>query len=400
MLAFLNSKKDCTGCGACMNVCPTQCISMEADSEGFLYPVADDRCIHCDKCRDVCPLANGKTAREPGVRQYSAAAISRDSAVWEDSSSGGAFTEICNTYGDHNTVVFGAAFERLKVVHSHVVGVKNIGKFRRSKYVQSDSRDSYVQAKRFLGQGRKVIFTGTPCQIAGLRAFLGREYHSLLTVEFICHGVGSPGVFEEALRYISRKYGNEIIGYSFRVKRSTMGNLRLYVSQYDFSNNKTVYVDCDEYNRLFLHQLCLRPSCGNNCKFRTEKRLGDITIADLKGKNRVFPKLMDYRNYSAVVVNSEKGDEVFHRLSERMDILTFDLAQLEKYNPLFSMTTSDNPLRSSFFKDFQEGLDIATLARKYVPVRSLGQLDRIKDFVPYRLRSWRLRLLKKNCPSH
>jgi coenzyme F420-reducing hydrogenase beta subunit len=395
MLEFINEKKSCTGCTACFNVCPIDCISMAKDEEGFLYPIADDRCIHCNKCKEVCPMFNNKTERQPDIEQYSAAAVSKDINVWEESASGGAFTEICKTFGDENTIVFGATFEGLKVVHSYVVGVENIGIFRKSKYVESDLGDSFSKAETFLKQGKKVIFSGTPCQIAGLRNYLGKEYEDLLCVDLICHGVGSPKVFGEALKSLNEKYGSKIIKYTFRYKKVRMGNCREYLSYYIFEDDKTDYAEMDQYNQLFLSQLCLRSSCQSNCKYRTSNRMGDLTIADFKNKSRVFPKVKDYKNYSTIVVNSKKGDIIFSKLDERMDIIYCDLEDIKRYNPLFYRTTYDNLLRDQFFEDFVKGMGIEELIEKYIPNKNRRRWGLLKDLIPYRCKQWLFKILRK-----
>lgn len=392
MLYFIKYKKDCTGCAACLNVCPTNCITMIQDDEGFNYPVADDRCIHCKKCEKVCPIASGETQSTPEIKQYAAAAVANDIDVWKASTSGGAFTEICNAYGDQSTIIFGAAFNGLKVVHIYAVGIENIGILRKSKYVQSDIKNSFNKVRKFLEQGKKVVFSGTPCQVAGLRSYLNNEYENLFCIDLICHGVGSPKVFNEVMQYLSEKYGLEIKSYSFRNKKIIMGNLKEYISSYIFENNKGYSVERDEYNRLFFSQLCLRKSCGSNCRFRSSNRLGDITIADFKNKNKVFPELRDCKNYSTIIVNSYKGDFVYKKLGNRMTILPCDLQAIKTHNPLFYRHTEDNPLRNQFFEDFTKGVKIEELINKYIPNK--GIWEAVKDFIPYNFGLWYSKIVK------
>lgn len=385
---FLKDKKDCTACTACMNVCPVDCISMIQDEEGFEYPVADERCIHCKKCERVCPIKNNKIESKIEINQYAAAAVTHNKKLWEASTSGGAFTEICNAFGDNETVVFGAKFNSLKVVHDYVVGVDNIHVFRKSKYVQSSLSCNFNKAKEFLETGNRVIFSGTPCQIAGLKSFLNKEYDNLLCIDLICHGVGSPKVFQSVIELYEEKYGRKIVEYSFRNRRIKLGNVKIYVSKHRLDNNKTYYVEKDIYNQFFLSQLCLRPSCGSNCKFRSPNRLGDITIADFKNKNGVFPKLKDYKNYSTIVVNSEKGDTVFNELQNKMNILSCEIEDIKKYNPLFYKYTNDNPRRDEFFKDYSNGLKIGLLINKYSSNQKPSNKQLIKDLIPYRFKVW------------
>lgn len=367
MLYFLKEKKDCTGCSACLNICPIHCIKMVQDEEGFNYPIATNECINCKKCELVCPIKSNFTELKPEIDQISLAAISNNHDVWEKSSSGGAFTEICNAFGDDKTIVFGAKFKNFDVVHSYVQGVNHIDPFRKSKYVQSNIGTSFNDAKKFLENGEKVIFSGTPCQIAGLKSFLKRDYKNLLTIDLICHGVGSPAVFKKATAYISKKYKSPIQEYSFREKKIFRKSIRLHISKYNFYNKKNILVERDEYNRLFLNQLCLRPSCGENCKFRTINRMGDITIADFKNLKKVFPQVKDNRNYSTIIINTLKGEKIYDKLNERMNTLPCDIEYVKKYNPLLYKTTQGNPLRDSFFQDFVNGIDFEYLIRKYIP---------------------------------
>ena len=371
-----------------MNICPVNCISMKQDEEGFYYPFADDNCIECHSCEDICPIASGRTESRIEIDQYAAAAITKNNEIWKTSSSGGAFSEICNSFGDDETAVFGARFDNLKVVHSFVIGVNNINVFRKSKYVQSDLGNSLCEAEEFLKAGKKVIFSGTPCQIAGLKSYLGKDYEKLLCIDLICHGVGSPQVFSDTLQYYGRKYGINIETYSFRNRKITVGNVKIHISGHGLENKKTNYVERDVYNDLFLHQLCLRPSCASNCKFRCSNRLGDITIADFKNKELVFPRLMDYRNYSTIVVNSKKGDLVFNILKNYMKVLPCKLDDIKRYNPLFYKHTDDNPLRNDFFKDYTNGVKMEELVDKYIAKPNISKITILKEFIPYRIKAW------------
>ena len=361
---------ECTGCGACRNVCSESCIRFEYNDEGFLYPRVGKECVECGLCAKVCPILTGKTERVSNIDQYTVAAVSHDLSTCRASSSGGAFTEICKAYGDQETVVFGAGFDGLRVVHSYVVDVENIAPFRKSKYVQSDMENCLAEAKAFLDEGRKVIFSGTPCQIAGLRSYLGREYEHLLCIDVICHGVGSPKVFESALRYIEKKAGNNLLKYTFRNQIVRFGNRRDYISCHEFADGRRVYDAADIYQKFFLSQLCLRASCGENCKFRNRNRMSDITIADFKGKLKVFPNIMDHRNYSTIVMNSEKGDSIFQQLKSNMKILPCSMSDVEQFNPLFFRTTKANPERERFFRMFCEGASFEDLVNLFIPPRA------------------------------
>ena len=195
----IRDKKNCCGCAACVQKCPKHCVSLKEDEEGFLYPVVNvDKCIDCGLCEKVCPVLNQDKKHEP-IGVY--AAKNKNDETRKNSSSGGVFTLLAENVIKRGGVVFGARFdERWEVVHDYVEDKEGISKFRGSKYVQSTIGDNYLKAEQFLKAGRKVLFSGTPCQIAGLKHFLRKDYDNLLTVDFICHGAPSPGVFRTFLR--------------------------------------------------------------------------------------------------------------------------------------------------------------------------------------------------------
>ncbi len=389
MLDFIR-QEDCTGCGACSNICPVHCIDMVKGNGGFLYPTANETCIKCNKCRQVCPVYSHFTEKKPEVLQKAYAAVSQDYNVWKESSSGGAFSEICRAFGTCDTVIFGAEFQGLDVVHSYSIGAEQISKFRHSKYVQSEIGDTYKEAEEFLKQVKKVIFSGTPCQIAGLRSYLKRDYENLLCIDLICHGVGSPEIFRNMIQRDAKKHSSEVDAYTFRVKKIRFGNYEPYTSFIHLKNNKQMYIEKDAYNRLFLNQLVLRKSCGENCKFRNSNRMGDLTIGDFKNKNRLLPeRSKDFRNYSTIVVNSNKGLKLMELLKSRMEVYSIHLDDLKQSNPLFFTTTQGNPMRDKFFEDYAAGNDI----EKYIPKDSKKQL--LKKWIPFRLKATVNQLLKR-----
>ena len=370
MLDFLNVE-DCTGCGACMNKCPKQCITMEADKEGFEYPVVSkENCINCGLCKKVCPSIETDSVRNFNKASHGFAAISRDDIVWKKSASGGAFTEICYAFldGCSDYAIVGCELNGDTVFHSTVFSLNEIDKFRKSKYVQSSIGLIYIDVKKYLQDNKKVVFVGTPCQVAGLKSFLGKNYEQLLTVDLICHGVGSPGVFKAHIDFLREKFNDYNLLYSFRNKTlNNRGRLNLYTSKFQLSSGKTKYVERDEYNRLFLSQVCLRPCCSTNCKYRTEYRTGDITIADFKALKQVFPQITDYRNYSTVIFNTKKGEELHNDLEKRMIMYSTSIDNIKKHNPLYCHTTLGNPKRSYFFEDYTKGVSYTVLIQKYAP---------------------------------
>lgn len=384
MLKFLNDKFDCTGCGACLNICPKDCIKMVKDDEGFCYPVVNqETCINCGRCEKVCPSVNKVNNENANFQQKACAALSLDDGVWAKSSSGGAFTEICKVFeADDDLFIFGCENENGFIHHSFVKNSNNISKFRRSKYVQSEIGFTFKEVKKLLNNGNKVVFTGLPCQIAGLRNYLGnKNYPSLLLVDLICHGVGSPSIFSEHLLYLKNKYKASNINYEFRNKIKYFKTLKQYISKYTLNNGERVlYKERDEYNLLFLNQVCLRPCCSMHCKYRSVERMGDLTIADFKCFKNVFGK-EENKNYSTIITNTPKGEKVLELLKNRMEILPCSLEDIKKYNPLFCSSTPPNPLRDSFFFDYKTGVPYLQLVEKYTHKSVLSYRDWLKNIV-------------------
>lgn len=353
MLYFTENKHDCTGCGACMAACPKNCISMQKDKEGFMYPVASDACIHCGRCQRVCPLQNTReAAAEDEFAQRAFCAVTRNQSVWQRSASGGAFTEICRAFGDSDTIICGAAWDGLRVHHICVEGVEAIAPLCKSKYVASDTENTFAEIKAYLKAGRKVIFCGTPCQVAGLKRSVGKGSDNLLCIDLICHGVGSPDVFMACMQSIGEQFSATVQSYEFRAKRPAYESD--HIQKIDTGNGRQLYLVNDPYIQLFLKQNCLRPSCGQNCRFRCEQRQGDITIADFKGLTDVFPNLLgNKRNYSSVIFNTPKGYSLLLALQKSMTMYPCAIADIKKHNPLFYRQTWFSVTRDAFFEAFR-----------------------------------------------
>lgn len=353
MLDFNPNKKNCTGCSACYSACPVHCISMKRDKEGFLYPEASDACIHCGLCEKVCPSFLPKP--ENSHVQKALGAVAKDNDIWRRSASGGAFSEICRAWADGNTLIVGAAWDGLKVHHVGVTGFECTAPLCKSKYVSSAIEDTFIEIKGALKQGRKVIFCGCPCQVAGLKAYLREDYEALLSIDLICHGQGSPSVFEACIRNMSKHFGDEIKEYMFRAKRKWYEED--YIS-YIKTSKSGYYLKKDPYIQLFLSQNALRPSCGENCKYRDSRRPSDITIADLKGLATLFPDLKyTKKNWSTIVCNTQKGEDCVTRLSNSMEIRPITIDDVVRFNPLFARQTWFSKDRDTFFADFEAGED-------------------------------------------
>lgn len=391
MLYFLKNKGDCTGCGACMSVCPVQCITMKEDTEGFIYPVADKSCIDCGLCEDTCR----KKLASSNVRQVQCAyaAVSRDKEIWRRSSSGGAFSEICKAYARKGgAVVTGAAWDGFHVHHVCVEDIEQIAILCKSKYVESFIGDIFLKCKKYLEQGQRVVFCGTPCQVAGLKAALQKDYNNLLMIDFICHGVGSPKVFRSCMKVMEQQFGEEIYAYEFRAKERVFA--MDHITRISLRSGKRLLFN-DQYMQLFLQQNCLRPSCGENCKYRTEDRQGDITIADFKGFDQVFPALIGTKvNYSSIVINSRKGMEILPDLMRTMKVMECSIDDIKKHNPLFYKQGCISKDRQDFFDEFCSfPIEAVMKYTKPAVVYKRSMKRRVLDLLPQALRG----ILLKKC---
>ena len=356
-------KSQCCGCTACVSICPKQCITMREDEEGFLYPVVDSsHCIDCNLCKKVCPELYPKEMREP-LHVY--AAKHKNEQVRLASSSGGIFTLLAEKIIDEGGVVFGVRFNNnWDVVHDYTETMEGLAVFRGSKYVQSYMGDCYLKAKSFLEQGRKVMFTGTPCQIAGLKNFLRKDYDNLLTVDVVCHGVPSPKVWQVYLDEIARKGGKnsvlshpivektEINHIDFRSKsigwKKFSFVLTLSKATADGEKNtvllSSIFTE-NPYMNAFLSNLSLRPSCYD-CPAKAGKSGSDITIADFWGIEDVLPEFDDDKGISLVLSYSEKGGRWLAGLD--CECIEVDYRSAQRMNPLISTSVS-KPINRAFF---------------------------------------------------
>jgi NAD-dependent dihydropyrimidine dehydrogenase PreA subunit len=397
MLDFIKDKKDCCGCSGCMAVCPVNAIKMVVDKEGFVYPQADDKCIHCGACERICPMRNRVWEKQyTDLKQESFAAVTKSSEVWRRSTSGGAFSEICKAWGNDKTIFVGAAWDGLDVLHKAVVGIQSIDSLCKSKYVESHVNGCFRSIKDYLDAGRKVLFAGTPCQVAGLNIFLGKNYENLLTVDIVCHGNGSPLVFKTSIKCLEDYCHATIDRFEFRAKNAVYETDYLSKAYFD---NREIWLDRDIYTQLFLKQLCLRPCCGENCHYRTQHRQGDITLADFRGLREVMPSLAYGNwNYSAVIVNTSKGRKAFNLIKENkaMDIYNVDLEVIKKYNPLFYTQTVISTDRESFFKEyFLSPNETVTKWSKGIRVHKLSYKRKIYNILPPSARYQLIGLIRK-----
>lgn len=308
-------KEKCVGCKSCEQSCPKHCISMVENKEGFWYPSVDEKsCIECKVCLKKCPVENTEFHRNEPHKVW--AWRNKNDVDIMRSASGGAADSAAKTVLQMGGAVYGAAYdEQLAVSHIEVTDEAEREKLQSSKYVQSDPKDSYAKVKQRLSEGKTVLFTGTPCQIAGLYAFLGGNPENLYTVDLICHGVPSPKFFKKYLEYQNKKTAGRVIYFNFRSKdKRGWGTQYLLKTKTETkTKTKTKTLSLDRYGKHFMYGDCYRESCYQ-CAYANTSRVGDLTVGDFWGIAKSHPNFNSPKGVSSVFVNTEKGQKLFEMM--------------------------------------------------------------------------------------
>lgn len=365
----------CNGCYLCENICPQKCITMKTNQEGFWYPsIEENKCIKCGLCEKKCPLLIKKETHS-NLEAY--AMYNQNEKIRLESSSGGIFSLIAETILEENGVVFGAGFNKnFEVIHQYILKIEDLELLRGSKYVQSKIGNSYIEVKKFLQDGRKVLFTGTPCQIAGLKNYLGKDYKNLFCQDIICHGVPSPKVFK---KYLQEELKNKNIKkINFRSKRYGWKNFGIE-KNFNDSSYKFSTKNQDAFLQLFLKNISLRPSCYD-CKFKEINRESDFTLADFWGIENIKINLNDDKGVSLVILNTDKAKEIFNKIKKKTFFEKVDIYEAIKYNSAMIKSVSKNSNREKFFSNL-ELKSLKSLSKKYCTETLITKLKRkIKTF--------------------
>lgn len=372
------SKETCTGCTACRSVCPRQCIEMSTDTDGFIYPVIKNMsaCINCKRCEMACPVINMK---KHDCKSVAYAALSKNESLRIESSSGGLFSELAERIIAQEGVVYGAVWdENFVVKHCCLGDVADLWKMRGAKYSESDLGASFADILARLQNGQKVLFSGTPCQVAGLKAFFKKEYDNLYCVDFVCHGVPSPMAWKAFVEYRAKQDANGELPKAINLRSKNTGwsnyqysNVFKYGNgmQYSVSNSDSLFM------KLFVGDYISRLSC-ENCKFKGYNRASDITLGDFWGIWDIDPEMDDNKGTSVVLIQSEKGQVLWNEISDKIKFKEVSLEQASWQNPSMLVPSKANPKREEVLKQIREG-HIEECENLFVQPK-ISMMDRIK----------------------
>ena len=338
----------CTGCTACKSICPKGAIKMIEDDEGFLLPIIDQKkCIDCGLCKKNCPVLNTKNNKSLNKCYF---AYNKNEQEVLSSSSGGIFSVLASYILDENGIVIGAMLDDSnKLKHIAITNKKDIEKLKGSKYLQSDLGNIFTYIKENI-KNKKILFVGTPCQIAGLKSFIKQDYNNLYCIDLVCHGVPSPKLFYKYINELEQENNDKVINYNFRDKST---GWETYSNRVDFKNKKPIIELANNncYMNLFLSDIALRRSCYD-CNFKLGNKYSDITLGDFWGVKKYYPEIYNKKGISALIINTEKGVELFNKIKDDINFGKVKEEEIIEGNPSLINSATLTDKRNKFFKDF------------------------------------------------
>lgn len=356
-------RKKCTGCTACYSACPKNAISMVTDEEGFKHPVIDqEKCINCGLCKKICPVLN--TLKNESINKCYAA-YNLDKQSLKTSSSGGIFELIANSILEENGIVIGAAFdENNKLKHIAVEKKEELQKLKGSKYVQSDLNDIFSYVKENI-KDKKVLFVGTPCQVAGIKAIIKND--NLICIDVVCHGVPSPKLFQKYINELETKNNDIVVNYNFREKKY---GWRTYRNVITFSKKKIgQFQYFNNYMKLFLKDVAIRESCYQ-CNFKLGNKYSDITLGDFWYIENTKVKLYHKNGVSAVIINTQNGLDIFEKIKNNIKYEECNIKDIVQGNEFLKHPISRPKERDTFFNDL-ESKSFDELINKYYKIKNI-----------------------------
>ncbi|MCQ2049796.1 MAG: Coenzyme F420 hydrogenase/dehydrogenase, beta subunit C-terminal domain [Candidatus Saccharibacteria bacterium] len=373
----------CSSCAACANICARQAISMQLDGEGFYRPVVDSsKCVECGACAKVCPwLNNVVNLNSSAEKPRTVAALAKDDSVRKASSSGGIFTVLAKAILAEGGVVAGVA-QMASGSFGHIVidNIADLEKLRGSKYVQANPGLVYKDVRTALREGRKVLFSGTPCQVAALYSVLGKNsFENLWTVDIVCHGTPSVKVWRKYVDELENKESSRLSHVTFRDKSTGWSGYSL-IHSYENGKNARVGHGSSVYMNLFLSRICQNTSCSD-CRYRKLPRIADITLGDFWGISRFHPQMDDNKGTSVVLLNTEHGESLFNSISDQIRQCESSVENAIAGNPCIVRSSVEHPKRAEFFAEL-DSKSLNELLKKYCPriflyQRCLGSIKRI-----------------------
>lgn len=359
----ITDKTKCCGCTACVSVCPHNCITMQRDAEGFQYPSVDATlCIGCDACEAVCPCLTAKN--DPPIPQ-AMAVRAKDDILRRFSSSGGVFSLLSSDILARGGAVCGAVYgDGFQVHHAIAWDEDGVEPMRGAKYVQSDLEDTFRQIRDLVDNGTPVLFSGTPCQTAGLRNYLGADRDKVLSVAIVCHGVPSPKVWDKNLHELGA-----VTDVRLRDKRQSW---KRYATNY-FADGREILrpVMDDPYMKGFLRDLYNRPSC-TDCPAKTGG-YADLTLGDFWGIEKIAPEMDDDKGTSLVLIQTEQGKQAMAHLADRVESKAVTFAQATQYNPAVTTSAHDHPQRNEAIQRL-ESEPLAAVVADYTKESGMDKL--------------------------
>lgn len=326
----------CVGCSACASICPKRCIKMEKDPDGFRYPVLihPANCVECGMCESVCPVLNESIkANDDLPSAY--AAFTKNERIRQDSSSGGIFTEIAKRVIEGNGVVYGAAYdEGFAVCHCRVDKIEDLQKLRGAKYAESNLGSSFPEILDRLKQGQLVLFSGTPCQVAGLKSFVRKDYNNLICIDFVCHGVPSPMAWDAFIKYRAEKDAEGKLPQRINLRSKETGWSRYQYSnvfEYEDGRKSSIVSSQSLFMKLFVGDYISRPSCSE-CRFKGYSRVGDITLGDFWGIWDIEPEMDDNKGTSVILIHTPSGEKLWRDIEPKIKSKKVTLEQASRQN--------------------------------------------------------------------
>jgi len=372
----------CTGCGACTSICPIHAVSMECVDSGFRYPLIDvSKCTHCGLCVKKCPqLLNNDFITETNDKPLIYAGRIKDESALVNSTSGGAFFALAKSIIEDGGVVFGCAFnEKLDSVHIGINSLNELSHLQGSKYVASDLKNTFFEVRDILKSNKPVLFSGTPCQIAGLRSFLTKDYEKLLTVDIVCHGNPSQKLFSLYILWLAKKWNTKILNYEFRSKRTSSWGAPQKATITTLKGIKIIPAVLDPYFNAFVKGHTFRKSCYQ-CKYANSSRVGDITLADFWGIARFHPEMMSPKGTSLIWLSTDKGKHFFSKIQDSFYLCKSNVEFATAHNPHLSHPVKPSPIRDQIYAKMNT-LDFGTLCRLFLRTENpiLYQLEVMKQ---------------------